>query len=242
MWTTGMNARELDDMDTVDAVVAIGAVEQHGAHLPVGSDCIIAEYLAGRIAEALNAYLLPTFPISSSIEHRLSRGTVYLQATTLASVIRDLAESLRFSGFRRLVIVNGHGGNWIIKPTIRQINRDFPDFRAVPVHADIGIPHAAGVLEHLHGDIHAGEFETSVMMHIHPELVGAIEPAVDASFPPQSFMDYFDSTELATRGYWGYPHKATAEKGKRLLDITLERALAYLQAIEDHANVLKEET
>jgi creatinine amidohydrolase len=237
MRTMRDNARAFDEASAPprDAVLAVGAVEQHGAHLPVGTDCFIAEHVAARLAEKLDAYLLPPLSITSSIEHRLTRGTVYLKAPTLAAVVRDIAESLRFSGFRRLVLVNGHGGNWILKPTIRQINRDFPDFRAVLLHTDIGLSQAAGVLEHLQGDVHAGEFETSVMLHIHPELVGPIEPARETTFPPQHFMDYFDTAELTSTGYWGFPEKATAEKGRKMLDLTLQCALEHLEAIERHA-------
>lgn len=218
-----------------DAVLPVGAVEQHGGHLPVGTDCLIAEHVAARLAERLGAYLLPCLSATSSIEHRKARGTVYLKATTLAAVVRDYAESLRESGFRRLILVNGHGGNWIVKPTIRQLNRDYPDFRAVLIHTDIGLRRAAEVFEHQANDIHAGELETSVMLHLHPGLVGAIEPQPDAAFVPQDFMDYFDTTELTASGYWGFPQQGSADKGRRFLDITLECALEHLQAIERHA-------
>src|SRR5688500_11865137 len=113
------------------AVLPIGAIEQHGAHLPVGTDLMLAEAIAKPLAEKLDAYLLPAIAISSSIEHRKAKGTVYLRAETLARLVRDVAESLRASGFERLVLVNFHGGNWILKPTIRQLNRDLAKFRVV---------------------------------------------------------------------------------------------------------------
>src|SRR5687767_1310351 len=84
------------------AVLPIGAVEQHGSHLPVGTDILLAESFAKALAERLAAYLLPPLAISSSIEHRKSRGTVYLRADTLALAVRDIVTCLRDSGFKRL--------------------------------------------------------------------------------------------------------------------------------------------
>src|SRR4051812_47128875 len=107
------------------AVLPVGAVEQHGQHLPVGTDILLAQSVAEQLAQKLDAYLLPPLAITSSIEHRKAKGTVYLRADTLALVVRDIAASLRDSGFTRLVLANCHGGNWILKPTLRQLNRDW---------------------------------------------------------------------------------------------------------------------
>src|SRR5438309_1400121 len=117
MLTISNTRPDFSSTKTTIAIWPIGAVEQHGAHLPVSTDVLLAEALAERIARPLGAYLLPVLPITCSIEHRLSRGTVYVRAETLAAVVRDVAASLQESGFRRLVLVNAHGGNWILKPT-----------------------------------------------------------------------------------------------------------------------------
>lgn len=222
--------------DCTSAVLPVGAVEQHGSHLPVGTDSIIAEEIASRIAERLNAYLLPCVSIASSIEHREAKGTVYLRADTLALVIRDIAESLRYSGFKRLIIFSGHGGNWILKPTVRQLDRDFKErgteFETILIPPNIALKRQHEVMKHVQHDIHAGEKETSIMMHLCPEHV---RPHVSLQAPttaPQDFMDYFDVTELTEDGYWGFPEEATAEKGRSMLDLTLECALEYITEIE----------
>ena len=77
------------------AVLPVGATEQHGRHLPVGTDTMLAEAFATQLAARLDAYLLPALAITSSIEHRRAKGTVYLRADTLALVVRDIAGSLR---------------------------------------------------------------------------------------------------------------------------------------------------
>src|SRR5688572_6333796 len=190
------------------AVLPVGAVEQHGKHLPFGTDTLLAEALASPIAQKLDAYLLPPLAMSASIEHRKAKGTVYLRPETLALVVRDIAQSLRDSGFQRLIIVNFHGGNWILKPTIRGLNRDLPGFRVVLINPELPHQEAAEIFEHTAGDIHAGEFETSLMLHLFPADVRKVPSGGERTFPPQPFLDYFDSTELTEDGYWGWPESA----------------------------------
>ncbi|WP_261800537.1 creatininase family protein [Paenibacillus sp. PAMC21692] len=218
------------------AVLPVGAVEQHGSHLPVGTDAIIAQEIAARLARRLNAYLLPCLSISSSIEHRESKGTVYLRSDTLALVIRDIAESLRYSGFRRLIVFTGHGGNWILKPTIRQMNRDYVerglDMDVILIPSNISGARQGDILNHVQHDLHAGEKETSIMLHLCPEHVEPIVPATAHTTVPQDYMDYFDVIDITEDGYWGFPQEATADKGKQLLDLMEDRSIAYLEALE----------
>jgi creatinine amidohydrolase len=218
------------------AVLPVGAIEQHGSHLPVGTDSIIAQEISFRLAKRLNAYLLPCLSISSSIEHRESKGTVYMRADTLALVIRDVAESLRYSGFRRLIVHSGHGGNWILKPTIRQLNRDYEErgieMEAILIPSNIAGARQGDVLNHAQHDLHAGEKETSIMLHLCPEHVETIVPVTAHTSAPQDYMDYFDVIDITEDGYWGFPEEATADKGSRLLDLIEESAIAYLEALE----------
>lgn len=226
--------RDFEQAQPKIAVLPVGAVEQHGSHLPVGTDSIIAAEYADRLARHLDAYLLPTLAVSSSIEHRKALGTVYLRADTLALVIRDIADSLCGSGFKQLLIVNGHGGNYILKPAIRQLNKDYEDRQAemevvllngMNVNMDNGnrltqYPPSS--------DIHAGEKETSLIMHLRPELVrehvqGGVLPDVD-----QSMLDYLDMTETCADGYWGHPEAATAEKGRLIAERFVPCAMEYL--------------
>lgn len=224
------------------AVLPVGAVEQHGHHLPVGTDLLLAQSLAARLAEKLDAYLLPPLGITSSIEHRKAKGTVYLRADTLALVIRDIAASLRDSGFTRLVLANFHGGNWILKPTIRQLNRDWPGFRVVLLAPELSAAQAAEIFDHPVGDVHGGEFETSLMLHLHPDQVRPLPAGADATekYSPQAFLDYFDTTELTRAGHWGWPAAATAEKGRRAFEAMVSSALDYLEQIEATARRLAE--
>jgi creatinine amidohydrolase len=202
----------------------------------VGTDSIVSGAIAERLAERLNAYLLPCISIASSIEHREAKGTVYLRADTLALVIRDIAESLQYSGFKRLVIYNGHGGNWILKPMVRQLDRDFKsrgvDMEVILIPPNIALKRQGEIMEHVQHDIHGGEKETSIMLHLCKEHVKPPIPQHAPTVVPQDFMDYFDVTELTEDGYWGFPEEANEEKGRRMFELTVECALDYLNEIE----------
>lgn len=233
MLTLFHSKRDFQQSDTSCAVLPIGALEQHGSHLPVGTDTLIASELASRLARKLNAYLLPALPITCSIEHRETKGTVYIRAATLANLIRDIVESLAYSGFRNLYVINGHDGNWIIKPTIREINREFADIGVtlITMHvADARMLEMAG--QPTQPDLHAGELETSIMLHLHPDRVGQIRSTDKRQFALQDDLDYFDMAELTEDGYWGFPERATADKGRRWLDLLEETALERIRHLD----------
>src|SRR5215510_3564632 len=96
------------------AILPVGATEQHSRHLPLATDTLVVEAVAQRVAKKLNAYCLPALPFSISHMHRGSHGSVWLRNQTLVSVVRDIAVSVRHDGFKQLVLLNGHGGNFIL--------------------------------------------------------------------------------------------------------------------------------
>ncbi|CAI6051851.1 creatininase family protein [Cohnella sp. JJ-181] len=233
MLTIFHSKKDFEASDCRIAVLPVGATEQHGSHLPVGTDTIFAEHFSRRLAEELDAYLLPAIAISSSIEHRKGKGTVYLKSDTLALVLRDIAESLQYSGFTKLIIANFHGGNWIIKPTVRNLNRELGGLQTVLLYAgDVARPRYGEIFNHVQGDIHAGEMETSLMLHLHPEYVSDIKVQKNPVLFPQAYMDYFDVGELTADGYWGFPEEATAEKGSKVIELMLHEGLKYIEELE----------
>jgi creatinine amidohydrolase len=238
MLTTRHTREDLRAAACTTAVLPVGAVEQHGRHLPFETDILLAQAMASRLAERLSAYLLPPLGISSSIEHRLAKGTVFIRSETLALVIRDIAACLRDSGFTRLIIANGHGGNWVLKPTVRQLNRDWSDFRTILVSPDPPAAVAREVLEHPVSDVHGGEAETSLMLHLYPDHVRPVAASGEATFPPQGFLDYFDITDLTAFGHWGWPESATAEKGRKIFEAMVASALELIAAIEEQARAI----
>jgi creatinine amidohydrolase len=211
------------------AVLPVGAFEQHGRHLPLATDTIQAEHFARHLAEALDAALLPALAVGTSLEQAGFRGSLSLRPQTLAAVVEDLALELEAQGFERLVLVNGHGGNFILNPTLRALNRANRPLRALLVNF---WEHAGEALTPA-GDLHAGEFETAVLLAIAPHLVGAErEDWVPGEGEPglrQADLTHFGIGHWSPGGVWGRPSRATAEQGRRIVAAVEENLLRHVR-------------
>ena len=214
--------RELEESGVDVVVVPVGALEQHSIHLPLGQDWLCVQAVARRIAERLNAYLLPALPFSNSQEHQDFKGTVWLQPATLGQVFKDIVASLRYHGFRKVVLVNGHGGNWILKPTVRELNLARTGITIVWVGPETWAPGAATLKE-----LHAGRNETSRALALYPHLVKdrRIDFIPDAT---REYLDYVGVKGASPEGVWGEPTKATAEEGRRLMEEGVEASVKYI--------------
>jgi creatinine amidohydrolase len=208
------------------AVIAIGAIEQHGPHLPVGTDFLWIQELSRRVADGLSAYWVPAVPFSMSECHGPTAGTIWLQPETLAEVVRDLVGSLRAQGIQRIVLLNGHGGNFVLEPVVQELNAAHPDLRLI-----MPTWYAAGdgppIFESAGLEVHAGESETSTQLSINPEHVGDHRPDY---IPPvgREFLDYAFIEQLSTWGVWGNPSKASIDKGQRSAERTLRHLLRVI--------------
>lgn len=161
------------DPEVVDArlaVLPIGSFEQHGPHLPLATDTLIAVAVADGISRRYQALQLPPLTFSCSHEHADFAGTVSVSATTLAAIVNDIARSLERQAIRRLLIVNGHGGNYVLGNVVQQA--------AVDSGVRIGLfpsrqdwneaREAAGMASTSHEDMHAGELEVSILLAAFP--------------------------------------------------------------------------
>ncbi|HXI17330.1 MAG TPA: creatininase family protein [Chloroflexota bacterium] len=207
------------------ALLPLGATEQHGAHLPCGTDTFQVDFLADEIARRLPIWRLPAIPITVSHMHRGSPGTVWLTNETLMAVVKDIVLSLRSQGIKKVVILNGHGGNFVVRPIIQDLNRDYDDLRVILLEASV----PERVFQEPPGSIHAGESETSRMLHIAPDLV-KMKLAVNTDVPyTQSFLLYAPIKELEPSGVWGHAADATAEKGQRYHERYVDVAVKAIQ-------------
>ncbi|MFO8081616.1 MAG: creatininase family protein [Armatimonadota bacterium] len=228
MLTACNTSKEIADADPSMAIIPVGSLEQHGEHLPVGTDWIRADDMGRRLAEALAedlgpCYLLPALPYANSQEHMDMAGTITLRPSTLALVIEDIVLSLRHHGIRRIVILTTHGGNWILKPTIRDLNFRYPDLRVI--HAD-GPLQSRG--EDMPRELHAGRGETSAILAIRPELVKGRSPDHRAPFGKE-WLDYAGMGALTQDGTWGEPSKADPESYEESIETAVEHRVAYIQ-------------
>ena len=208
------------------AVLPWGATEPHNYHLPYMTDCILSHDVAvdaARLAyERAGVRCMVRAPVPFGTQNPGQKRLpfcVHTRLTTQEAILRDIVSSLYVQGIRRLAIVNGHGGN-NFKGMIRDLAFDYPDFLITCSDWFAIIPTAGYFDERI--DDHAGEQETSVMMHYHPELVdlsmagsGMSHPfAVDSlnrkvAWTPRRWDKSSDDTGI------GDPRKSTAEKGAR---------------------------
>jgi creatinine amidohydrolase len=216
--------KEIRDSGVNTAVVPFCAIEQHGHHLPLGTDWIIAEASAKALGEKLGAFVLPATPFGCSREHIAFPGTITLRPSTLAAVLEDIVESLRHHGFKNIVVFSSHGGNWILKPTLRELNYKYPDLNLV--WASGPIPDKG---ESVPEDIHAGQDETSGMLHLRPDLVKKEFQSIDSpGIVGQEFNDYVGYEKTTKTGAWGVPSKASADRGKEKIEAAVEHQADYV--------------
>lgn len=214
--------KEVSESGVKIVILPIGSHEQHSLHLPYCTDTVIISSVANEVARRMNAFLLPCLSYSSSMEHRGFIGSVWLTPSTLRLVVQDIVKSLYFHEVRKIVIMNGHGGNFVLKPTVRELNFRLKGLKLILV--DFGFMTSTGV----DGDIHSGEFETSLMLYLRPDLVkGSGVDYVPSG--PRNYLDYLGLKQLSEQGVWGYPTKASRSKGEKYFSDLVEKAIKYVQ-------------
>ncbi len=211
------------------AVFGIGAIEQHGRHLPIGTDWIAVSEVARRVATELKAMLIPSIPFSMSECHGLLPGTVWLKPATLAAVLSDVVRSLHKQGIRKVLVINGHGGNFVLEPAIQALNHELPDMNVVMPAEVWAISDESGHLfETGASEVHAGEAETSTQLYLNPEHV---RPG-QMDFVPQvgrEFLDYAFINQINPEGVWGQPSFGDAAKGERAIVAQVRAVVAFAQ-------------
>ena len=220
--------------DTI--VMAFGATEQHGPHMALATDALIGDHLARLVADRLDAFLAPTVRIGCSEHHLEFPGTLSVSPDTFHRLVADLARSIARGGFRRAVLLPTHGGNF--GPLAEAIEQLGPldglqldaltDLTALLAIAALGEREYGVALGD--GGLHAGEWETSMMLAIHPELVHLDrgEPGFTGD-PQQAIGTLFGAGvhAVSANGIIGDPTAASAAHGERywseVLEIAMER-------------------
>jgi creatinine amidohydrolase len=157
--------------------------------------------------------------ISCSHEHAAWPGTVSISAVTLHSVVRDIADSLRRSGVEALVVVNGHGGNHVLGNVVQESSARGERIALFPAAEDWETARQrAGVRTSLLTDMHAGEIETSVLLHAHPEMVRAGYESADFTADDRRHLLTTGMSPYTESGVIGRPSLGSAGKGKKLLE------------------------
>lgn len=208
-------------------IVPLGATEQHGPHLPVGTDYFTVEALCREAAAAageIPTIVTPALPFGSSDHHLIFGGTMSLSTETYYRVLREMLESLVTDGFTKIFMVNGHGGNHeLIQLAARDVALQKPVRVSAGSYWNIAWDALIEVDAHKGRRLpgHAGDFETSVMMSLRPELVPAERPHRDGvgDTDPRSFHQPYRHERHGSwreiNGFTDSPDQGTAEKGAR---------------------------
>ncbi|SHH70667.1 creatininase family protein [Streptomyces sp. 3214.6] len=214
------------------AVLPVGSFEQHGPYLPLATDTLVACAIAREIAEAFPVHLLPPVTIACSHEHAAWPGTVSISSVTLHAVVRDIAASLRRSGVEALVLVNGHGGNYVLGNVVQESSAAGERMALFPAPEDWETAlERSGVATSLLTDMHAGEIETSILLHAHPELVRPGYESADFVADDRRHLLTLGMSAYTDSGVIGRPSLGSAEKGKELLASLAESFGAYFSLL-----------
>jgi len=225
------------------ALLPVGAIEQHGPHLPLDTDSFDAEHLASKVAEQCSdpkPIVFPLVPYGVSYHHDDFPGTISIRNRTLANMVYEIGMSAARHGITKLVIINGHGGN---DPALhfaaQEISRDAHIFVCVDTGetSDVDIYSMVDTPN----DAHAGEIETSTSLATRPDLVrmDKAEPLI-----PQFSSRYLDFTskrkitwyaytkKISKSGVVGDPTKASAEKGRKMWEIMIVHLVAFVEDLK----------
>jgi len=202
-------------------VLPIGTFEQHSRHLPLLSDDVEAAYFGEFVARELDAALLPVLNYGTSLEQTGFKGTVTLRPETLMRIVRDIADEVEGQGFTTMIVLNAHGGNYALGPVVRDINRRNRKLKILLVNFWQGLDRDILDAPKLgKPDMHAGEFETSLMLALKPEWVNKdravdMEPTVEGFEQPD--LNTFGMGYNAPAGAYGVPSLASREKGEKII-------------------------
>lgn len=219
------------------AVLPIGAFEQHGPHLPLATDTLVAVAISNAIADVASVRQLPPVTIGCSHEHATFPGTLSISAATLTAIVTDVASSLRGQGIEHLIVVNGHGGNYVLSNVVQQANAErLRSMALYPNRVDWDEARtAAGITTTAHEDMHAGELEASILLAAWPDYIRAgwqeawsddDHAAAERRHLLTVGMDAYTST-----GIIGSPSLATEAKGRQALQTLGQNAVKVVEIL-----------
>jgi creatinine amidohydrolase len=214
------------------AILPVGSFEQHGDYLPLITDTVIASAISRKLASTYSLFQLPPVTISCSHEHSAWRGTVSISPSTLHSMIDDIYRSITDGGLTSLVILNCHGGNYVLGNIVQEGNAHGQRMALFPSGTDWAeARQAARLATSNHEDMHAGELETSILLHANPELVRDGYDAADWVAHDRRHLLTTGMSEYTQSGVIGRPSLASAEKGKALIDSLAESFASVLEIL-----------
>jgi creatinine amidohydrolase len=222
---------------TQTVILPLGSLEEHGPHLPLGTDTFHAIKLARRVAELKAVVVAPPVFYGMCRSTRAHPGTVSISGDTLRALLVDVGREFYRVGLRNLVFISGHAGGTHISAIIEAGERlleELPEVRVAVVNILELLREVLSEQPDLvktKGDSHAGEVETAVMMAAYPDLVRGTAPEEWPSFP--KYMLVRDKRRYWQGGVWGNPAPATAEQGESILRAEALRLSKVIRDLEE---------
>jgi len=220
-------------------LVPIGSTEQHGLHLPLGTDHFLAAYLAQLVAEELGGIVTPTICFGYSANHMRFAGTISISGGTLKALVTEVCESLISHGVKKLVLLNAHGGNvGILTSTVQELNTKFPEAKVLSLFwLEIINQEVFSLLEQDLGT-HADEVETSLMLKAKKDLVhmDQAKREIPEGLPDDVRMlrkylgqGVISLQQISKNGALGDPSLASVQKGEQIQEIAKHKIIEAIQ-------------
>ncbi len=233
LWNELTHSKFIEAAGKTEVVIMVtGSLEAHGNHLPLGTDTIMPDYLAQRVAQETNALVLPPIPIGNSWTFETFEGTLSIKAHTLIDLYTDIMKGVFAHGFKYIVVLNGHGGNVSAIQLAAQRATHQGERVVILVNWWIDLAKTAReeVLETYEG--HAAEDETSEVMYVRPDLVDMSMVSTARTDTKFRIISGAYREELYQSAIWGDPRTATAKKGERIVEDAVKELITLVSELE----------
>jgi len=225
------------------ALLPVGAIEQHGPHLPLDTDAFDADYLSRQVAARCSdpkPLVLPLIPYGVSYQHDDFSGTISISNETMAQLVYEIGINAARNGIKKLIIINGHGGNG---PALNFAAQKINCEKRIFVGVDSGETSDVDIYGMIDtpNDIHAGEIETSTALALRPHLVKMALAKKEVpkfsirylNFTAQRWISWYAyTTRISSSGVIGDPTKANAEKGAKMWETMIEHLVNLVEELK----------
>ena len=211
-------------------IIPLGSIEQHGPHLPVTTDILIAEYMANQISKKIPAYVMPGIPYGVSYEHE-SFFNISISSDLLSELLTQVCISLAENGFRSIIILNGHHGNMgVVQYVPQKVASKNPKLNVFSINY-------WNLIEREFD--HAGFVETSLMLSINPKLVQmnkakrgySDKKRLHATY--STFLNNPSSFKITKNGVWGDPTKANSSDGRKIMSTAIKNIIRSIKELDE---------
>jgi creatinine amidohydrolase len=218
---------------TRTVAIPCGAVEEHGSHLPLGTDTIHAYEVCREAASRRPLFVAPPLFYGVIRSTRNHPGSVGIRPATFRAVVADLVTDLRRQGLRSFLLISGHASGLQLA-ALTEVGEEllgiYPDIRVAVLSVLDLAPDAWREVTECPDDSHAGEVETSVMLHLRPDWVGKDRPREWPRFPKHLLVR--DKLRYWPGGVWGDSSLASAAKGKTLFELSVAAVISLVEELE----------